>query len=494
MLVFTLDPKSSSPAYLQIRDRIVELVDEGSLKPHDRLPTTRALADSIGVHRSTVVRAYDEIRALGYLESRPGSYSTIRRRARIPATTGIHDDRARRDLLDWSAMSTDQVRDAYLKELIPFRSTPPEHKIDFERLAADPRLTPADDLRRSLKSVLVRHGSEVLDYGEPAGWRPLREAISARLRSHGVAVSADEILVTSGAQQALDLILRFLTQPGDRVAVEAPTYGMAHALLRLHHLEPDEIPLLDDGMDLDVLEQVLERKRTKLVYTMPNFQNPTGITTNQAHRERLLSICEQYRVPIVEDGFEEEMKYFGKAVLPIKSIDTQGIVIYVGTFSKVVFPGLRVGWIAAPQEAIGLLTSIQRISCLGVNTLAQAATERFCTSGDFESYLRRIHRIYRRRLQAMLEGLERHMPPDVRWTRPVGGYTVWMTLPGQGKDEEVWCERFKSAGVLIAPGSQFFGAAREQTHFRLSISTVDEQQIDEGCRRIGELLERWQMG
>lgn len=487
MLLLTIDPESSAPAYLQIRDRIVALVNEGTLQPGDRLPTTRALAESTGIHRSTVVRAYDEIRALGYLESRSGSYSTVRCRARTPATTMARDGQARQGVVDWSSLFTEAVRDAHMAESQPFRPDLPNNAIDFERLASDPSLAPADDLRRCLTTVLVRNGAAALDYTDPAGWRPLRETISTRLRTHGVAVSADEILITSGAQHALDLIFRLLTRPGDRVVVEAPTYAMAHSLLRLHRLTPFEISMRDDGMDLDALERVLERRDPKLVYTMPNFHNPTGVTTDQAHRERLLAICERYRVPVVEDGFEEEMKYFGKAVLPIKSIDTRCLVVYVGTFSKVVFPGLRVGWIAAPIEAIALLTSIQHISCLAANTLTQAAIERFCRRGDFESYLRRIHRIYRRRLQAMLEGLERHLPQDVHWTRPVGGYTLWLTLPGRGEDESSWCERFAAAGVHMAPGSRFFGTPPNQPHFRLSISCVDEERIEEGCRRLGEV-------
>jgi len=487
MLLLTLDPTSSAPAYRQICDRIVALVDEGALQPGDRLPPTRALAESIGVHRSTVVRAYDEIRALGYLESRSGSYSTVRRRARPPATTTTSDGRGQRALVDWLGLSTEPVRATHMAESQPIRPDLPIDAVDFERLAADPTLAPADDLRRCLKSVLMRSGPAALDYADPAGWAPLRKTISTRLQSHGVAVSAEEILITSGAQHALDLTLRMLTRPGDRVVVEAPTYGMAHALLRLHGLAPVEIPMRDDGMDLDALERVLGQTSVKLVYTMPNFHNPTGVTTDQAHRERLLAMCERQRVPVLEDGFEEEMKYFGKAVLPIKSIDARGVVLYVGTLSKVVFPGLRVGWIAAPREAISLLTSIQHASCLAANTLAQAAAERFFHRGEFESYLRRIHRIYRRRMLAMLDGLERHLPPEVQWTRPVGGYTLWLTLPDRRENGRSWCDRLAEVGVRVAPGSQFFGTPPLRPHLRLSIACVDEDRIEEGCRRLGEV-------
>ena len=202
-------------------------------------------------------------------------------------------------------------------------------------------------LRRCLKTELLRTGGAALDYADTTGWLPLKEVIAKRMCNHGVMVSTEEVLVTAGAQQALDLVLRYLTNPGDGVVVEAPTYGMAHSLFKLHEVQAIEVPLLADGMDLDTLQQVLRKKRQrpKLIFTMPNFHNPTGITTGQQHRERLLALCEEHRVPLLEDGFEEEMKYFGQAVLPVKSMDNRGIVMYVGTFSKVVFPGLRIGWI-----------------------------------------------------------------------------------------------------------------------------------------------------
>jgi DNA-binding transcriptional MocR family regulator len=486
MLLLKLDFKSPSPAYLQIRDRIVALIDDGSLQPGDRLPPTRELAAATGVHRSTVVRAYEEIRALGYLESRAGSYTTVRRRARPPgaeiaATIGA-------ETFDWDHLIGDRII-ASAEPGPPWSSTGyGEQAVDFERLAADPSLAPTGDLRRCLRGAMIDRGAETLDYADPAGLRSLRETVSRRLRAHGVAVGRDEILITNGAQQGLDLVLRLLVRAGDRVAVEAPTYGMFHPLLRLHGGEPVEVAMADDGMDLDALENAMNRSALQLVYTMPNFHNPTGVTTDQAHRERLLGLCESHRVPIIEDGFEEEMKYFGRAVLPIKSMDTNGLVVYVGSFSKVVFPGLRVGWIAAPSAFVARLTSIQHATCLATGSLTQAAADLFSRSGGFEVYLRRIHRVYRRRMQLMLDGLSRHLPAGVGWSKPVGGYTIWLTLPQPADEEPKICDELQNAGVRVAPGRRFFAVSPSRAHLRLSIACVDEGLIEEGCRRLGAVL------
>jgi GntR family transcriptional regulator/MocR family aminotransferase len=494
MLLLTIDKAGAVPVYRQIYERVVQLVDGGALAPGDRLPPTRTLARSLGVHRSTVLRAYSELWALGYLESRPGSYSTVRRRTRPVATSGTAaGDETRRvtakALIDWEAVATPASRRARVDALrLEEERVPRGGAIDFARLSADPGLAPHDDVRRCLKSALVHKGGELLDYGDARGYLPLREAIARRMRAHGIAVSADETLITNGAQQGLDLVLRLLARPGDSVALESPTYAMALSLIRFHGLTARGIPMRSDGMDLDALAATLKRKRPALVYTIPNFHNPTGITTQQGHRERLLALCEAHRVPIVEDGFEEEMKYFGKAVLPIKSMDARGIVLYLGTFSKVVFPGLRVGWIAAPREGIERLFAIQRLSSLAGNTVTQAAAARFCGSGLYEAYLRRVHKVYRRRMQAMLQSLRDHMPGHVAWTQPAGGYTLWLRVPGSATDERAMCERFLRDGVKVAPGRPFFARAPSDSHFRLSIACVTEAEIVEGCRRLGRSL------
>ena len=277
MLLLTIDRSSSTPFYKQICSRIITLIEEGSLGPGNKLPTSRNLAIAIGTNRSTVVRAYDECRAQGYLESTPGSYTRVRKRVREPTVRQSSD----LNVIDWDERIADRFHTTDTQTRIP---KDPEGMIDFDTLAADPSLTPDAVLRRCIKNVLVRNKAAALDYTDPAGWRPLRISIAERLCQHGMAVAAEDVLITNGAQQALDLILRLLVKPGDCIAVEAPTYGMLHRLLRLHGIRPVEIRMTPRGMDLDELQRRVITDRPKLVYTMPNFHNPMGITTDQAHR------------------------------------------------------------------------------------------------------------------------------------------------------------------------------------------------------------------
>jgi len=302
MLLLKVDRTGDVPAYQQVCDQIAAQAETGALQPGDRLPSTRSLAVSLGLHRSSVVRAYAELRALGYLESRPGSYSTIRQRPRLPTTRLDDADRDTDSLIDWDAIARPSV--CSLRDHSVAATSTHGEVIDLDRLCADPSLAPDDALRRCLKTELLRTGGAALDYAEASGWLPLKEVIARRMCNHGVMVSTEEILITAGAQQALDLVLRYLASPGDGVVVEAPTYGMAHSLLKLHEVQPIEVPLLADGMDLDALQHVLHKKhpRPKLIFTMPNFHNPTGITLSAERREALARLSAAYDFLIVADG------------------------------------------------------------------------------------------------------------------------------------------------------------------------------------------------
>ena len=402
------------------------------------------------------------------------------------------EDGPRSSVIDWDEASSLPSRRLHGEYAHFSKHQPPvkqDHLINFSGLSADLELCPVDDFRRSVKQALVRNGKGILAYGDHAGYPPLRESIAARMRIHGVSVTPDEIMITNGAQHGIDLALRLLASPGTQIVTEVPIYGIALPLFRFHGVEMIEIPMRDDGMDLDLLQEHLRRSQPALVYTIPNFQNPTGITTNQVHRERLLALCENCRVPILEDGFEEEMKYFGHAVLPIKSMDAGGVVIYLGTFSKVVFPGLRIGWIAADKECIRRLVSIHRFSNLSCSTLGQAALVRFLNGGYYEDHIRRVHRTYRQRMLTALDAMKRYLPEKwVSYTQPTGGYTLWVHVQGMQMTESSFLTKLEARGVLVSPGRLYFPRPHRGIFFRLSIANVEDEKIVEGIRRLGEML------
>ncbi|HUV37072.1 MAG TPA: PLP-dependent aminotransferase family protein [Patescibacteria group bacterium] len=487
MILLKLTRDNGIPVYRQIIGQIVDMIESETLESGTTLPSSRDLADKLGVNRSTVYRAYMELAALGYVESTPGSYTRVRRRAPVIGRKRTDEKGA----LNWRRRSNPASSRLYdfFERYTPESPIPTsEEVINISPLDLDRRLFPLDDFRRCMNRVLLHEGARTLQYGERAGYPGLREVIARRMQIHGIAASPDEILVTNGAQNAIDLILRLLAVPGARGVVEEPTYSNVIPLLRYHELRIAGVPMLAGGMDLGTLERRLAKGNVSLVYTIPNFQNPTGITTSQEHRERLLALCERHGVPIIEDGFEEEMKYFGRVVLPIKSMDRNQVVLYVGTFSKVLFPGVRIGWIVAERDCIQRLIAIRRFTDLTGGALVQAAVAEFCRLGCYDIHIKRMHRFFRRRMAVALRALEKHMPPGVTWTKPDGGYTIWVDLsdfPDTGKPVNEFLVQY---GVVVSPGDYYFHGAEPHRSFRISIASLDEREIGEGIERLGTAL------
>jgi DNA-binding transcriptional MocR family regulator len=506
MIILNLERSSKMPLFRQIFGQLKQLIENHTLKPGFRMPSTRTLAEKHGINRSTVYKAYEELWALGYMESRPGSYSVVRQRQKIATP----EQKLKEGLIPWEEKSSRVGRTLHhaykeLKSRFPLvkgtaaaSSSGKPDAINFASLDLDPRLFPVEDFRRCINTVLVERGQEILRYGEGAGYKPLREFIAGRLRIHGIAANSNEIIITNGCQNAIELVLKFFTVPGSKVAIETPTYSNVLPLLKCFETDIIGIPMKPGGMDLDHLEQVLKNQDLAFVYSMPNFHNPTGITTDQAHRERLLGLCETYQVPLVEDAFEEEMKYFGKVSLPIKSMDRKQVVVYLGTFSKALFPGIRIGWIAADNNLIQRLEAIKKFSDLSTNTLIQAALHEFCQQGYYDRHIKRMHREYRKRMHTALTTLKEKLPgfDRVSWTEPAGGYLIWLKLQNPGMTEEAVKEVFLRSGVSTMPGTYFYPDSLLPSlsqnpsvhHFRLSISTLDEQEIHEGILRLAKAI------
>jgi len=482
-----IDRRQPKPLFQQIIDEVKNLADQGTLELGHPLPSTRSLAKKLGLNRSTVTRAYEELQALGYLSSKQGSYYRIQKRRRE-----VEYNPESQSLISWEKASTAEARKIheiflrYSPEKLPLAAQP-QDVINISELDLDPRLYPMEDFRRCVQHVLLSSGADSLLYGDHRGYLPLRQHIAKRLRLHGISVSEKEILITNGAQQALDLIVRMLAKGGKKVAIESPTYAAVLPLLKFNGVRLLEIPMRKNGMDLDSLEKALAEEKLSFVYTIPNFQNPTGITTSHQHRERLLNICQKHRVPIVEDGFEEDMKYFGRVALPIKSIDEKNIVIYLGTFSKALFPGLRIGWVTADKECVSRLTAIKRFSDLGTGKLVQAVLAEFLKRGYYDKQLKRMHRVFRKRLQVALKAMAAVLPRTVSWTHPTGGYTIWVRLPKKW-DESKLHSHLARYGVIVSPGSYYFPDRKSCEYFRLSIAKRNEQEITEAVTRLGKAL------
>jgi DNA-binding transcriptional MocR family regulator len=490
MILLNLDRKIDIPLFRQVFNQLKDKIDNEVLKPGDRLPPTRSFSNQLGVNRTTIYKAYQELWAMGYIESRSGSYSYVRQRRELKYS----DVELPSHTINWSEKANPNAERAYrmFGDIgYPFSEVITKFDgIDFGRLHPDTRIFPVNEFKKSLNKVITNNGEVVLDYGECKGYAPLREFIARRLRLHGISISAEEILITNGAQNAIDLLMKLLTKPGSRVFVESPTYGMIIPTLTFYDCEVVGIPMREDGVDLEAIEIEFKNGLPIFFYTMPNFHNPTGITTNQEQREKLIALFERYNIPIIEDAFEEEMKYFGKVPLPIKSMDINQIVIYVGSFSKILFPGIRLGWIAADKECINRLSAIKRFGDISSALPEQAALADFCQQGHYELHIKRIHKIYRKRMMLAVQTLEDKVKnKNVTWIEPNGGFTIWLSMNNINLDYDELNKIFRSYKIRLALGKDFFPHKEKGKHFRLAIASLDEKEIVEGIERLSKAVD-----
>lgn len=461
------------PVYQQIAAWFQGEIVAGRLGPGDRLPTIRALARSLGVNRDTVGLAYEALARDGVIESTVGRGTFVRGRAGpAPPFEPLLSPLVER-LLDF--------------ERARVRYAAPAGTVPLHSLVPDPSLYPTDEFRRAIARVMARGGSDLLRYGAPQGHPGLREVLAARLRDTGLRVSADEITVTQGASEGISLALRLFAAPGDAVAVEEPTYHNVLVSLAAQGLRAAPVPMRDGAPDLGALERILERPEVKLFYTMPTFHNPLGTSTDLAHRRALLAVAGRLGKPVIEDAYEMDLRFAGRPVSSLAALDERGLVVQLFSFSKSLFPGARVGSIAARGRLVEALLALKNANDLGGALLLQAALAEFVADGGYDRHLARVRRALRSRCDVLLEALAREMPEGVRWTEPEGGLQLWLELPEVVDTAELLPDAVRG-GVLFAPGFQFRSDPRPSSGLRLSIALAGEDEIRRGVAVLARVV------
>ena len=486
MLLLNLDKKSKTPLYKQVYNQIVALIQKDVLKPGTKLPSSRLLAENHEVSRITITKAYEYLWSQGYTDSNQGGYTTVRFKPKETAFVG-KDDTCK---INFTKITKDCCN-AEAEEIQLLRTLNRGNKdfIDMSWFDIDERLFPLKEFKRAINNVLYKQGKNIFLYSEFQGYPLLRNFIASRMNIHGMLVSPDEVLITNGSQNGLDLIIQALCKPGSKVIAESPSYLNIFPLLKNKQVEIVEIKIEDEGIDPEELEQLIVTHKPSFFYTMPNFQNPTGISMSQEKREKVLTICQRNNVPIIEDGFDEEMKFMGKLPMPIKAIDKCNIVVYVSSFSKVLSTGMRIGWIACHESLMKKLVYLKRFSDISTNTLIQAALAEFCTLGYFEYQIKRLNRIFKKRMQIALHLLKENINnKNIYWSTPLGGYLIWFKLYNLVIREKELMNFIEKYGINVNPGSRFYINKPEFLCFRLTISKLNEDEIETGIKRLSKAL------
>jgi 2-aminoadipate transaminase len=487
-MIVDIDRNDPTPLYVQIKDRLAELIQNGLLAPGARLPSTRELADSMGVNRNTVINAYQELEVEGLVSSHVGRGTAVREH--LPdGAAGNRRTQAERlrveALLSATWRSTYPQLPAGAEQLL---ETPQaEGTISFASHDPELSLFPVQDFAGCIQSAMRKYGGDLLAAGPARGFAPLIDYMPGFLARRGIRCTAREIMIVNGIQQALSIVGRLFVDPGDTVIMENLSYPGALGVFRSLQASCIGIPLDDDGIRVDLVESVLSRRNAKLIYTIPTYHNPTGAVLSAERRERLLAAARDRQVVIVEDDYVHDLAFDGREVLPLKASDLHEGVIYLGSFSEILCPGIRLSWIVAPAAVIDRLLLIKQFTDLYSNRILQGALLEFCQKGLLDRHLKRKQAVYRKRRDLMLEAMKAHFPQEASWKKPRGGLFQWVDLP-RGADALSLLLKTRGQGVLFAPDRIFSVEEWERAGLRLGFAGIQEEEIEKGIRILGDAL------
>jgi 2-aminoadipate transaminase len=491
MIPLHLQPESHIPLYIQLRDQIRALVHNGDLRPGERIPASRELATQLGVHRTTVANAYAELESEGLISGHVGRGTFIRGESAARKITPLAHPASVDGGLRWESLFADERGEEFLSRLTQANA---RDAISFVLAKPCTQFFPIEELRKCSNTVWKREGTAILQMGSSDGYPTLKQALLTLLHAEGYQASDENLLITDGGQQALDLVCRAFLRPGDTVLLENPMYPGALAIFTGARARILGVPVKTEsgpgtspGVDVSAIEAVLMQNRVKMMVLTPDFHNPTGTTLPVAERRRLLEIAARFQVPIIEDHIYARLRSRGERVPSLKQLDRSNLVIQVDSFSKIAFPGLRVGWIVAPSNVIERLRLVKQSTDLHTGHLTQSILAEYLRRGHLKRHLERTRKAYSGRLAALEQALTHHMPPGTKWTRPEGGMCVWVELP-PGFDANELLIHTSERGVVFAPGRYFYFQNPQPNTLRLGYTGVDEREIARGIAILSDVL------
>ncbi len=472
-LKVTLQREGEEPLYRQLIQQIRAQIDSGDLPEGARLPASRSLAKQLSLSRISVVNAYSELRAAGYLSAQAGRGTFVARQRERRESTPPQQ----------RAPQTRQ-RASSIHQMMRLARRP--GVIDFSGGAPPSEFFPVRFLQDAINHVIERDGAEALAYEAPEGYGPLRVAVRDYVRAIGINCRVEDVLITGGAQQAIDLVLQSLMRAGETLVTADPTYLGIIDIAEARRVHIHGVPIDEEGIRIDALENALNHLRPRLIYVMPSYQNPTGHLMPLHRRRQLARLAARHRVPILEDEVYREFRYDGDELPPLKALDESGVVIHTNAFTKVLLPGIRIGYLVAAgpyQERLARVKQAADISTPGLN---QRAIHLLLERGVLAKQLERNRLELRRRRVAALAAAQRYLPEGSRWTAPGGGLFLWVELPEAGPSAAETFIAGIQRDVAFAIGGLFYTGEGGGQAMRLNFGIHQRDVIEEGFRRIGE--------
>ncbi|TKH42634.1 PLP-dependent aminotransferase family protein [Paenibacillus terrae] len=470
------EPIGDRPVYIQLKDYMKLIIIKGALQPHQKLPSTRELGVQMKLSRNTVISAYAELEEDGFIYAVRGKGNYVAAVSGGTATQACQ--------IDWLDRINDHARLAEQLDLMKHGIRAQKGTISFTSIAPDETLFDIGNVKRAFKDRMSVEGDVLLNYGYAKGYKPLMDFLLRYMQHKGVDLKGNDILITNGFTEGLDIVLSALGKRSGRVLCENPTHYTAIKNFKLHGFQITGIPMEDDGISLTELERALSEQPYDCAYFVPSYHNPTGIVMSPKKRQELMSLMNQYGIPVIEDGFNEELRYTGSHVSPLMAGAGNGnSVIYLGSFSKVLFPGIRVGWILADAELIDYLESIKRARTIHTSTLDQSVLYQYLHNGNLEKYLKKARTEYKRKYELTMQCCKEHIP--YAQLSGHGGLHLFVTFD-IGFDTRELLELCSELGVIFTPGDIFFTDNRGSNTMRLGFSRVTDEDIIRGIKMIGD--------
>ncbi|APR75800.1 Transcriptional regulator, GntR family domain / Aspartate aminotransferase [Minicystis rosea] len=477
-LTLAADGPADLPAYLRIARAVADDVRRGRLRPGAELPGSRTLATSLGVHRNTVLAAYRELSAEGWIVTSQARGTYV--------TEALPDRKPRR-------FGGKQAQPAEVPARLGFDLGPgpdplpapaPEGVLTMAGGQPDLRFVPVEALSRAYRRALRAEGPRVLDYGDPRGHERLRGALATMLSAlRGLSAGPDQMLVTRGSQMGIALAAQALVAPGDVIAVESFGYRPAWGALKQAGARLVPLPVDESGLVVDALADLCTREKVRAVYVTPHHQYPTTAVLAPGRRLALLALCRAQRIAVFEDDYDHEFHYDGRPVLPLASADDAGVVVYVGTLSKILAPGLRIGFVVAPEPLIGRLATLRTLIDRQGDRAVERAVAELLEDGEVQRHARRARRAYQARRSALAEALHEHLGDVLAFDLPVGGMALWARAT-DGLDVDAWAERALVKGVAVQTAKRFAFDGRRRPFLRLGFAALTEKEIAEAVKRL----------
>lgn len=469
-----LDRDSEEPIYQQLIRHFQTQISSGRLQVGTRLPPSRDLARELGIGRISVVSAYNELQTQGLISAHPGRGTFV---------TGESNGHAK-PLFPLPSTRQQSIPHQNLREMLRLAQKP--GVIAFNGGAPPDEFMPVEAFHSALDAVLRRDGAAAITYEDPEGYPPLRAATCDYLSSQGINCRAENVLITGGAQQALDLAVQSILNPGDFLITAQPTYLGILDIAQVRHVIPMGIPTDDDGIRLDALEDMLIEFHPRLLYINPTFSNPNGLVMPLHRRRQLLRLAEQYKLTILEDGVYHDLHFDEPPPPPLKALDESNCVLYASGYSKILLPGTRIGYLIAEGSARERIVRVKQAVDICTPALNQRATHMYIKRGGLPGHLDRIRRTLRYRRDVAIQAAKTYFPKEFRWNVPQGGLYLWVEMPAEGPTS---AELYVSAiqhGVAYALGSLFYSNGEGTRTIRLNFGSQPPETIQEGFRRLGE--------